>query len=609
LERIRIKDIYAGKPDAKDEIQFDGFNDFIKAFIIPYNCNIEHLIYNHHCFITGYKGTGKTSLLFYIDNQIRQKDENACSSYIFFKENFSDIKKDEIEYFSKRLLSSITVDKTSLIEINDFEYIWRWLFFKKLISDNKDFNENLFVNDDAWNNFEKVISKIKEPANFKKGIITTKFKLGIPISDPVTGISVNNDFEVDIQNKDFTIFQFTSLIDQAEEILKNVKRTDIPYHIYVDELEAYYGDKEVFCRDLYLIRDLLITVKRLNKIFLGTKNTKIICCVRSEIINAISKFIVTKELNKVISGFDVPLKWDYNNTNSFSHPIMQILIRRIELSEKNKVTELDTSKSIVERWFNEKIHDIEPSNYILNNSWCKPRDIVRFIISAQNCIHNDKSTFSQAVFDSLQKQYSLDSLLEIKEEMRALYSTEEITQIINCFTGFRAVFSVKQMKDRIAKYFPESILAKNFNQVMEDLYRLGFIGNYSPLSQQYRWHHKGEDQFILSDEWRVMVHHALQSALSISKKQDYSFNRKSTPETGDIVDVIVTNIRKSFLKVSFDYYGKKYIGKVHISELTGDYVKDIYSIARVGEEFKAKILYYNKKQDICNLSFRLSDPV
>lgn len=606
MKKIRIKDIYAGKPDAKDEIHFDGLQEFIKAFIVPFNCNIEYLLNNHHCFITGYKGTGKTSLLFYLDNQIRIEDMSSCSSFIFFKENFSDIKKDEIEYFSKRLLSSISIDKTSLIEINDFEYIWRWLFFKKLISDNKDFNEGLFENDDAWKNFEKVITKIKEPANLRKGIVSTKVKFGIPISDPSTGLALTSDIELDFQSKDHTLYEFTSLIDNAEELLKNVKRTDIPYHIFVDELEAYYGEKEIFYRDLYLIRDLLITVKRLNKIFLDMVNTKIICSVRSEIINAISTFIVTKELNKVISGFDVPLRWDYNNTNSFSHPIMQILIRRIELSEKYNEKEINISKSIVERWFTEKIHDIEPTNYILNNSWFKPRDIVRLIISAQNSIHNESNSFSQAVFDSLQKQYSLDSLMEIKEEMRALYTADEITLIINCFTGFRAVFSVKQMKERIEKYFSNSILDKRFNQVMEDLYRLGFIGNYSPLSQQYRWHHKGEDQFIISDEWRIMVHHALQSSLSISKKQDYSFNRKSIPETGDVVNVIVTNIKKSFLKVTFDYYGKKYIGRVHISELTGEYVYDIYSIASVGEEYKAKILYYNKKQDLCNLSFRLT---
>lgn len=51
--------------------------------------------------------------------------------------------------------------------------------------------------------------------------------------------------------------------------------------------------------------------------------TKIICSVRTEILNAINRFVVTKELNKVTSGYEVPLIWDYTNTNSFSHPILK----------------------------------------------------------------------------------------------------------------------------------------------------------------------------------------------------------------------------------------------------------------------------------------------
>ena len=30
-----IKDIYAGKPDAKDEICFDSMDDFVKSFVVP----------------------------------------------------------------------------------------------------------------------------------------------------------------------------------------------------------------------------------------------------------------------------------------------------------------------------------------------------------------------------------------------------------------------------------------------------------------------------------------------------------------------------------------------------------------------------------------------
>ena len=106
------------------------------------------------------------------------------------------------------------------------------------------------------------------------------------------------EVEVDLGNNKGAPYQsFMLLIDEAEAALAKVNRTDIPYYIFIDELEAYYGNRQIFERDLALIRDLIFTVKRFNTIFAKSHagKTKIICSVRSEIINAISRFIVTKE--------------------------------------------------------------------------------------------------------------------------------------------------------------------------------------------------------------------------------------------------------------------------------------------------------------------------
>ena len=34
MHEIKIKDIYAGKPDAKDEIDFGGLEEFIKTYVV-----------------------------------------------------------------------------------------------------------------------------------------------------------------------------------------------------------------------------------------------------------------------------------------------------------------------------------------------------------------------------------------------------------------------------------------------------------------------------------------------------------------------------------------------------------------------------------------------
>ena len=158
-----------------------------------------------------------------------------------------------------------------------------------------------------------------------------------------------------------------------------------------------------------MIRDLIFTVKRFNTNFakVDMPQIKIICSIRSEILTAISRYIVTKEINKITSGFSVPLNWNYTNNNSYAHPIIQILLKRIAVCSE---CDSEDSLQIYRRWFPEQIHGIEAASYILNNSWCKPRDIVRLITVAQNSLHNNISSFSQIVFDSISKAYSEDSL-------------------------------------------------------------------------------------------------------------------------------------------------------------------------------------------------------
>ena len=601
MKKTAVRDIYSGKPDAKDEINFEGLSGFIKTFIVPQNIDLESLITGNHCFISGYKGTGKTALLFYLDNLIRERDASACSSFIFFKEEYAELKKEEIDKFSKRGLSSISIDKNTLLNNSDFEYIWRWLFFKRIVADNEEFNNGLFVDNEHWRNFKGIVSKIKGPINIKKSVIPSRVKLAIPFTSP-SGESISPEVDVDLSKNspDNNYESFVRLIDEAESALSKVTKTDIPYHIFVDELEAYYGDQEVFKRDLYLIRDLIFTIKRFNSIFTssGMNNIKIICSIRVEIVNAISRFIVTKELNKVTSGFEVPLRWNYNNTNSFSHPIMQILLRRIAISEsENDKNIYRSDKQIVAQWFPESIHGIEPSNYVLNNSWHKPRDIVRFIISAQNSINSDSTSFSQAVFSSLHKQYSVDSLNEIREEMRALYTSEEIEEIINVFTGFKSVFSISQLRVRIKDYFTNTIIDEKFNHVLNDLYRLGFIGNYFPASQMYRWQHKGDDRLIISDEWRIMIHQALQSSLSVGKKLDYSLKRSEKPQIGDVLFFEVEYIIKSFVFGNMDYYGNSYPAYIHISRIADTYINDINDFVTEGDELKVAIIKYDDKRN------------
>ena len=597
MNGIKIKDIYAGKPDAKDEINFEGVEEFLEAFVVPRNFDLDALCNGNKFFITGYKGVGKTALLFYLDRLLRNGDEATCTSFIFFKEEFTDLKKSQLDRFSKRLLASIYIENETLVNNSELEYIWRWIFFKKLVEDNETFSDGIFVNDRNWSEFVKTVKSIHGPGTSKKYIIPSKLKVAMPISDKVAGTEVSPEINIDLnsKNEEGNLDKFIELVTLAETLLGKVKKTDIPYYLFVDELEAYFGDEQIFHRDLCLIRDMIFTIKRINSIFASAEmsNIKIICSIRTEIVNSISRNIVTKEMNKVVSGFEVPLRWNYNNTNSFSHPILQILLRRIFISEHNNGKR--TEKELISDWFPDNIHEIDTASYILNNSWCKPRDIVRLITATKEYLENENEKFSTAFFLALRKQYSLDSLEEIKEELRALYSTEDIEMIINCFNGFKSCMSVNELKERVEQLFKDTVLDKHFIQVLQDLYRVGIIGNCIPRLNMYRWNYKGDDGIIISDEWKIVVHQGLQAALSLGRRQDHYFQSKQPPRIGNIVNVTIESLNKSFLNISFLHYGKKQLGYIHISEISDKYIENLQDLFSAGDSLEAKIIEYDKK--------------
>lgn len=605
MKEITIKDLYAGRPDAKDEINFDGLDTFIKTFVVAEHFNLDLLTEGNHCYITGFKGTGKTALLFYLDDLIKSKDDSACSSFILFKEDFADTRRSELQALSNRILSSITVESGALVKSSDFEYIWRWLFFKQIVNDNEYYGRNLFVDDDAWHQFERKVNQIKDPKNARKIRLANKVKMSYTHKDVAAMSEDIPAIEVDFQKTESDNYQkFLLLIDEAEELLVEVTRTDIPYHIFVDELEAYYGESEVFVRDLSMIRDLVFTVKRINTIFASCNmaKTKIICSVRSEILNAISRFIIPKEINKITAGFSVPLVWNYSNSSSYAHPIIQIILKRIAICSE---IEYDgKGLDIYKKWFPEQIHGMEPANYILNNSWCKPRDMVRLITSAQSSLHSGLSSFPQVVLDSSSKSYSTDSLQEIKEELRALYTAEEIDDIITCFTGYRTTFSVRDIKNRIEENFKGSILDTKFRQVMEDLFRLGFLGNYLPISQIYRWQHKGDSQVILTDEWRLFIHYGLHNALSVGQHFNKVLSRGVEAQIGDVTEFVVSDVGYSFATGEFKMNGVVYKGSIHVSIFGKQgygYIRRLSDIVHDGDKYKVVLLKYNEQLSLWDL--------
>jgi len=527
---MTLNDIYAGKPDANDEIREKGYAEFTNSYIEPSGVNIDKLLstdYGTPCFIMGDKGTGKTALLHYLENHVHNIDCAASTSYLFFESGFSYVSKANFCKISKAISMAISIDQNiassgEQIEC-DYTYVWRWQFYQKIINDNDSFSEGLFVNDENWRDFKKEISKLNKTIYGGKMRIPVKITISAKYESQLSVLTPSISLEpIDLSEKNFittkSYSEFIKIIEKADELVRYIERTDIPYYIFIDELEAYRADNETFYRDLRMIRDLLFTVKRLNDVFLS--GTKLICSVRLEIINSINRFVQSNQLHKIMQGFDERLIWGYTNTNSFKHPIITILLKRIENAEKNNNNISITKEDIIEKWFETKVYNTDICAYILANTWHKPRDIVRLILAVQSKHSKTFSNFNQNTFDTSMPVYSKQCLVEVKEEMRALYNAGEIETIVNCLQGYKMIFTFDEIGERAKRLYSNSTIAKNTNSVLRDIYRIGLIGNYLNNDTPQRWHYKEHYSLIIDEPWKMIIHPSLRIELSTSGKRD-----------------------------------------------------------------------------------------
>lgn len=142
-------------------------------------------------------------------------------------------------------------------------------------------------------------------------------------------------------------------------------------------------------------------------------------------------------------------------------------------------------------------------------------------------------------------------------------------------------------------------------QVLNDLYRLGFIGNFLPASNSYYWEHRGSNRLIISEEWRMFIHFALHKALSLSSRNNFGLNVNTPPKKGDTSKAVVLRVTQHFAYVEFELFGKKHSGSIHVTEfakLMDKFIKYLPENINVGEEVDVIVNDYDDSHQLWNLN-------
>lgn len=516
MKAIQLKDIFIGNIDAKNELLSespDEIEQFKSGFIVPPNIILDNYINKNKYFITGLKGTGKTALLRYL--AILSEDKfDSKTFFILFKSN---IDEDDRKKLSHAARSEINENNSQEFSGQDFELVWRWFLHKKIIYLVENKGVELFQKNGDYSRYKACVTSVE--GSSKNGLLDAlipRIKKGNITISKTPKLSI--DLVWNSQNK--AQIKFVELAKNVDSLFLKLLPGNDSLNIYIDELELNLTSKKQYDRDSRLIRDLIVTIEKLNNI--SKRNGYDLCIfagIRSEVVSAITS--TGKEINKPLSDFGSQITWHKKGIDETQQPLLDIIIKRLKYAEvKNGIT--TENGKMWDKYFPLKIQGVESRKYILHNSWYRPRDFVRLLSIARDQFPYE-AIFSHKVFDDTRKQYSTECWTEITEELIANYSKEDLAGIKRIFYGFQSYFEFADVTRRclgIKELYPEvrKLLSKHeVNTILTHMYKIGILGNLGKQRRSgretIRFSFRGDDDILLEN--KLFIHHALRPFFSI----------------------------------------------------------------------------------------------
>lgn len=600
---LKVKDVYAGKLDARyeDLELFENSN-----MILPSNLNIEDIVKGEKYYIVGNKGTGKTALLLYISNYLVQNEPDAICSTILFKTDYNKTERIRLESLERQIIDLLDVTKEQSASVSDYTNLWKLTIYLKLVIDNQKSNYKIFDNNTNWKAFEDLILRLSNTVE-----IGTVYKLeminAIPktiIWDPVNERIYASEEQIMLPLKEDAIelIQFNKALEIADYLFDKLDRGDATYFICIDELETSFGNVN-FKRDLQMIHDWVEVVGSINEKIQRDKykKMKILLSVRTEMLRSMEKHLCSDEINKRTISYRILLDWKNKYEASIANPLFLIWLKRIARLNGDDMT--PDYLRIRQDWFPPVIGTEDTVDFILNRTWQKPRDIVRFILLSVSAAKAEDTMFSRDMLLGVLEEYSKDSMTEIVEEMSAFYSNEQIDLFLSSLKNFKIKFTREEYEIHVREDYEENEAFTNIDTVLADLYRFGVLGCMNIDNKSIKWNYQGETNVMKGPKWRYYVHPGLWYCLELEKLFYDNINIydiKAVP-----LKCTVTDTNRSFVFVKFNFGSRIHKGAIYVGDLSDSYIEDVSEYVSIGQSITAYEDYYDENHRNWRLTCKL----
>lgn len=500
LKEMKTKNIEFGDTEGKRE--FNSSEKILNMFFKDvYKDELDKFINGKLRYIYGLKGTGKTSMLKYLED--KATSNGIKTMYISYKD-FKD-EADVIHQFRDELENSNDKDTYTLT-------FWRW-YLLSLIS-------KAFLNTSKYDANDLIYnSKVKF------------FRVISSLLDLISEISFETDdknFNLKFGNVQFDVKWDGQTSSRIRYLEKNIKdKLDEKIIIFIDELEISKFSS-TYDVDSVLVKNLIRATRKINDI---SDNLHIVLAVRSEVVRSIA--VAGDEINKELEDFGYEIEW-HRRKFDIHHPLLSMYIQKIRYSMKKFIKENIKEPSLMleklnkmsnseiwYRWFPRHISGKETPEFILQNTWLRPRDLSRLFKTMEKYSKSNSITFTQNSYEEAIKKVGEDSWREIEEELSSIYTLKTIQAITSILEKMQVIFLKENFIEESTK---NGLTREESIKILHDLYRVSAIGNayksfnMSRFSTTYRFAYRNDRS--LYEEKAIFVHKAIQHALCLTDFND-----------------------------------------------------------------------------------------
>lgn len=500
ITRVRLKSLFIGEIDGESEaIKRHDFKDLF----YNYGDRYKELLDGDKFLIQGRKGTGKTYLAKYIEWKIKNEKKQWC-----------------------KLCDSSQVNFQAICELNgrDFfrgeqELFWKWVIFVQFAFELMErYPKKSRIPFTKLNKIRKFLKK-KYPT---RGELFSK----VSYSQYIEGVlsAKKNIFSANTKASETSTYQKVDYLTQCdflEKTLMPILAKKCSITLIYDDLDNL--ESGVHLDPLYvdLLSALLKCAHKMNLEFAKLnqeKSSKLIVVLRNDIISYMQDH--NSNLNKYTSDC-VDLCWTEKtyNQKQWEHPLMNLILSKIKRTTQ-QYSSLN-NEELFKLLFPMEISGKETIYHLLDNSFGRPRDIIKFLNIVQN---NNPNIYKFTVksFNQAGKQYSNWFYDELRNEI-AIHSNADLLR-----EGLNLIKNIKKRHFLYSDAKSEFVNNKsnypnitNLDEALSQMYKFGVIGNSWDVERNgqrkrnYSWAYRQNSSTQPNFGETFIVHSALRNKFSI----------------------------------------------------------------------------------------------